>query len=1733
MNGTALNASPTNRVALSSLPFSDRTNIVPLRALHVSSNNSSPYLSRNNSPNNSILSNNIPQQRFPSKRDKSDNTRIDVHPQSNYTTVPPSLQQTPIYVRKPSLVHSSDDNAKNKPVTLQSVFSSIRMQLVDINSIIRLIGMVTWCIMLLYIISSFIHTHKDNSMSSSGNQLIQQPVGTKMHDTDVHHEYIDTHHYNIDINKSLMLFSSFISTNQPNKLFLHSIYSWIKLMPISGVVILVHEYNECTILHKHLPTIQCQVCNCFDTVPNTVVQHSNDRATIPPSTMLQLNIQCAYQTMYLRTADVATIQLLSYIDLGTILLPSFIPTITVISNAIADKQYIVLGNSRQYGVTGDTVLPKASDELIDALDQWQHDIEISTYRSQSTATQRVDGTHDVYIPYIVYTKHTPLYHLPFNVTEQWQSHTLDLVLHNMYHVYFIDTTQSITALQLRLQYDIDIDEYHYVDTQHIVTNILQHNITYQLHGICPSCQLKLLYNIDLYELLLNTAQDDTVVVSIVNHELLPLAYNYICYMNSIQVYNYIFVAEDVQSYTALTQYTNSTVILNRFAVQHKNSSTVGSKQWSELLYFRIQLLHELIQLQYNIIYTHVDTLWYSDVGHLFNQPTFNAGTAIHDSDQQCDVYLSNEYNSERRLGGGLLVFRYSDSTTRFVNDLLLCEQENLQFIQTYGKNRFVYSDLSTTDCINMISNRLSKRHKLHKCILDNKQYVSSAQHSHHLRNQHSYVWPTVVHYGIEYNTTLTKHQYLSQWNLWLYQHKQQHLYADSIPSALHQSSEHSITNIIVSEHTSAVIVPHNQHNDHIDYNKHIQCTADHTALRHAAPIYDNATPHTIHIHILINHDIDSTDTTLQSLQSSFNNITMIQLVLYMYIVQPVGGNIDTIRQYKAILNSIHSFKSSIQYSVHTVPIDPVIDGSIEYIRLVDDTHTQHNVDLNQHQSVIMLKSGYQLSPNWLAYINTVLSTYYYNYYTYDRQLAGISLMHADTIIIETSIHRLHSRLPINELIKQNYRHDVYKYQYTAMLGTLLFSSQFNQFITWYNTVNQYSVHSMCIPNSIDNPTIASKLSINDLTIQSIYNRFLFEYGYYSLHIHMYHTTNITYDYQHNKLNYTINNAVTVIKDTADMSTLNTHMALLADQAVTLPQYDTIQLYDYHLDWITNKIHLKQRRQFYPPLTYDTDIHHVYNSTHSIPGYNISNCYTIHNRSEDETYIDDASIIRELYNTNNRKRAMNAIDTFINTHKPVMQYSPQYINQAMNTQIEQARQIANSIDVNHLTVTQLYNQLQRIGHTPDTTLQSINQTQFVQKYTFVELNTMIVPLTQHEQVHQRLMYCVYKMYLDSGLQLIENGLNMWLQHTIQNTIDYKQLLSPDQVNQYKLPVIDYTSRSMRYVLYQPPSASYTQPFDRHLRGIYFCYVISLVTNRILIIDLPGYHELYQSLLPNITHSADVYRQHVINNKAIKHSYVTVNNSMEIRLKNLDILYPNQLLIHYDLVSYDRLVFANPLYTHRCVELFNSTSRYTRTQQLMKLILDQPTPYYIDSVNHLYNHIQYTAYPHHIYIHIPLNKPPSKADLWPGITNDYWLCLHTQLLLLRHNPMNTIIYLSITSAASTINTAWTNHTYTYAHQVLQQYGTVVYNPQYNKTLLAAQLHSPLLYNDHTIRTELLHAYILRHSEVSVTAGTTYGIFNTLGTLNKLHNIIIKYNKANTELYCGDIQRTDLNTRNDVEF
>ena len=270
-------------------------------------------------------------------------------------------------------------------------------------------------------------------------------------------------------------------------------------------------------------------------------------------------------------------------------------------------------------------------------------------------------------------------------------------------------------------------------------------------GQCPTCLLKENREADLPLILLRqSGASRSIIVIAVNSEYLSLAANWICRANSLRITNYILLAEDRLAYRILRKM-DVPVVLRKDAPYRKQAASIGSKEFQETLYLRAIFLQQVMALGFDLVLSHLDTVWYQNP-----LPLFAAA--------DCDMMLQFEAG-QGRAGGGIVSLRHNRLGLQFVSDYLECEYENYAFISLHGRGRFTYSDDPDIDCLELISQRMERRSKMRRCALDPQLFVSERLFFDAQLPQHRAVWPMFVHLnaggGVRNKTTV-----FLDWDLW-------------------------------------------------------------------------------------------------------------------------------------------------------------------------------------------------------------------------------------------------------------------------------------------------------------------------------------------------------------------------------------------------------------------------------------------------------------------------------------------------------------------------------------------------------------------------------------------------------------------------------------------------------------------------------------------------------------------------------------------------------------------------------------------------------------------------------------------------------------------------------------------------------------------------------------------------------------------------------------------------------
>ena len=360
---------------------------------------------------------------------------------------------------------------------------------------------------------------------------------------------------------------------------------------------------------------------------------------------------------------------------------------------------------------------------------------------------------------------------------------------------------------------------------------------------------------------------------------------------------------------------------------------------------------------------------------------------------------------------------------------------------------------------------------------------------------------------------------------------------------------------------------------------------------------------------------------------------------------------------------------------------------------------------------------------------------------------------------------------------------------------------------------------------------------------------------------------------------------------------------------------------------------------------------------------------------------------------------------------------------------------------------------------------------------------------------------------------------------------------------QLPIT--ASSSARFVVYRPTTA--VVPFDRHLRGLYFAFVLSLVTERMLLIDLPDFESMFDCPLPGVVWSWSAFRQRLPRNV----SSAVFDAGVLSRLHGkggLSVVYEQQVLFHTDAVTHDRLLFASAAYRSHSLAIFGTSSRMKRAGMAMRLLQSRPKPALVTQVRALQKQLALPAVKYSVCVHLRGGEQARKGgvnDPLP-LSAAHWECVQSLLLHLGWNRQDVRLVVSSDSPYDSSAAV--------AEQRLSLYGTVVHNKALysaasnwgmgNATVRASAgrdaLSGSLVYDPY-----IVNHFVLGDCDVSISSGTTYGIFGAARTGFSKRAYVYrsapppvkgkdgKLTASDEPDYCGPMHRIDLPNENDIIF
>ncbi|MCJ1297170.1 hypothetical protein MMC34_008739 [Xylographa carneopallida] len=274
--------------------------------------------------------------------------------------------------------------------------------------------------------------------------------------------------------------------------------------------------------------------------------------------------------------------------------------------------------------------------------------------------------------------------------------------------------------------------------------------------------------------------------------------------------------------------------------------------------------------------------------------------------------------------------------------------------------------------------------------------------------------------------------------------------------------------------------------------------------------------------------------------------------------------------------------------------------------------------------------------------------------------------------------------------------------------------------------------------------------------------------------------------------------------------------------------------------------------------------------------------------------------------------------------------------------------------------------------------------------------------------------------------------------------------------------------------------------------------------------------------------------------------------ELRTRYMNDIFPEQVIYHTEAVSHDRLMFTNVAYKPYALALFDTRSRMKRTGTLMKLLQSKPKNALIQASKDVQKQVGLTAVKYALCVHVVAPperiKKSTEAEPLPGVSDAHWQCVISQLLHLGFQKDDVVIFFTSNAIHSSALDV--------ASERLSRYGRVTHNPHIfepgatnwgagNASLRASQRHDPLS-NALVYDPYIVHNFLFGECDVTVSSGTTYGIFGAARTGYSKAAYVFraagpppkpsKDRKAvpvAEEDYCGPMHRIDMERENDINF
>lgn len=1539
-----------------------------------------------------------------------------------------------------------------------------------------------------------------------------------------------------------------------HSLHLRAMYSWaMRVQSPKQVHVYVREFAHCAELSQI--GVTCRVSACWDDDFNAprltcVIAEANARATT---------------------------RLMLYVDDHLILFDDALPALARVAHKL-QHHYLMVGRSHP-------LMLKLDDGL--DLETWQRDLEAALFLDSSaeqgqdllgqvTLEQRQIATESKSLHFLCYAREElDLSVLPPTLLmdggafleHSWESALLaSLLVQDSVHV--VDVSASLTAIEFGHKdpsnHTAMMNERNFALSANFTglselhssaktTPWLSHlalgrleNAHYALTGRCPTCTIKENREADLPLILLrksNAARQ--VIVIATNADYLSLTFNWICRAEALGIRNFVMLAEDRVAYRILRKM-NVAVVLRKDAPYRKEAAAVGSKLFQETLYLRALFFQQVVSLGFSLIYTHLDTVWFLNPLDMLAQ-------------SDCDMFVQIE---KEKSSGGLLTVKANAVGQAFAQDYLICEQENWAFIQVHGKPRFSFSDDVDIDCVELISTRLMRRNHLKRCVLDPLKYVTERDFFDRQQPQRRAVWPAFVHMNQAQGVS-NKTAAFQGWHLWAVDD-------DAMVSIPRIADAHSHGELHCLKPTVPLPPPTEAQQEQVH----------------------------IIIHVLCSTEAHGMELTLLSLAAaSYDTDVLVDLTLTLQQPEhPSAANSQSYLRTHTLLQQFdwpHGTKTIIVLDAFVGPTDQWIDN--------------WGLNADNQAFLMVMQAGQVIAPQWATFVRRALEHYYFDPFAFDPQLMAINLMHQINIVGESPSARFGSRIP-SQLIAAAAAEDhaklmaqssssslpnatlsvphLYLYQLVPLSGTLFFPRHFATFVQWYLAQNVSDARVPCIPTLISNQWWKQEPSANWWVWMQ---RFTFEAGWYALTTN-FHTQATDKTAEADAAGAGAGARALLVDDQSTSGALLISLAKqLASSDLVFPPRSSLPLFDLHFHRFDLPAPMLSRRKLmFPPLPSSTsmaraaeleaamheqgDLVEQPNGLAALRPVALTGRLSadmrddhlpsdVHDDSDESPELAEAeishldvmieSMIQEMeersVGTAGGETTATSSESSALAGKPDLHT----LRAAAASRSARRHSLLHTHRAHHRRAIRGVDSLDRcyvVSDAPAAEEASECKDCFRLHPTLRLAIDRRVALSKQQR--ESSIKAARKSAIEAHLPIpppppdVPDPLAVFLTTNVEAEELYNLMfdLARPRLPSADLPYDEKTSGAVRFLLYQPTKPA---PFHGHLRGLYFSFLMSLLTNRILLIDLPDLDMQYECPFPNAHWS---WRQMEPFLKDVRRDVLNHKEAAKMRTAGLDQLYSAPILVHNDVMAHDRVLFKNVMYKNAAATLFGSSSRMRRTGLIIKLLLSKPKAALVTAAADAKRALGFADAKATIAVHVVvpsamMARPVSAADALPGVPGRHWDCIRSFLLSLDMRASDALIVFSSNRPSP--------FAFALARQELGRFGRVVtmsaaWNGNASTGGVSWSQTSSSLQVDPVTGAELIDpaivgGFLFGDADVSISSGTTHGIFYSART-NFAHKALIvklakdaKKEQATTaeEDYCGPMHRLDLPMQEDITY